>query len=132
MARNTTNKNSADKMIKEIFKKILKEVQLWDWFWSIPLGLITFVLYGYFQEWFFGDPMYSTQWIHKSILAGLILVIANGFIMGFMWFNHRTHFKAYYNYEKDYKDLPTWLKIYSYPFIYFLMLLAYIAIFKAI
>lgn len=127
-ARNTINKNSLSKMIK----KILKQIQLWDWIWSIPIGVTIFVLAGYFNEWFFGSPFYDSQYLHKSILAGIILLIANGFIMGFMWFNHRVHFKHYYNSNLDYKHLPHWLKIYSYPVIYFLELLAYIAIFKAI
>ena len=119
--------------MREKIKSIIRKAQLWDFFWSIPLSFLIFFAYGYISENYFGDPFYSTEWIHRAFLTATILVIANGFIMGFMWFNHRGHFRNYYGkVGLESNNIPSWIKLYTYPFFYFLMLVIFVILFKAI
>jgi RsiW-degrading membrane proteinase PrsW (M82 family) len=122
--------------LKFNFKEIVRRIQLWDFFWSFPLSMLLFYGYGYIQEIAFNDPMYSTEWIHKTMLATVIMILANGFIQLGMWFNFRGIYKYFYSktssIRDDYKQLPIWIKVYTFLFIYFLQFLVFILIFQAI
>lgn len=120
--------------MNQVIKKIYKKLQLLDFIWSVPLSFLFFILYGKFQEWYFHDPFYSTEWFHRSLMVSVIIIGWSGLIMGFMWFHHRKSFKAYYLYKesRDYSNLPAWLRVFAYPIMFFLMLYCFIAVFKAI
>jgi hypothetical protein len=122
--------------LKVSLKSILNRIQLWDFVWSFPLSMLLFYGYGYIQEEAFNDPMYSTEWIHKTMLTTVIMILMNGFIQLGMWFNFRGIYKYFYSktstVRDDYKLLPTWLKVYSFLFIYFLQFLVFVLIFRAI
>lgn len=118
------------------FKKIFKRIQLWDFAWSFPLSMLLFYGYGYIQELAFNDPMYSTEWIHKTMLTTVIMILMNGFIQLGMWFNFRGIYKYFYSSESDirtdFKQMTPWLKVFSFIFIYFLQFLVFVLIFRAI
>jgi hypothetical protein len=115
-------------------KNWIRRIQLWDFVWSFPLSMILFYGYGYLQELAFNDPFYSTEWIHKTMLAAVIMILVNGIIQAGMWFNFRGIYTYFYSKDspirEDYKTLPTWLKTYSFIFIYFLQFLVFVLIFR--
>jgi hypothetical protein len=117
-------------------KNWIKKIQLWDFIWSFPLSMILFYGYGYIQELAFNDPFYSTEWIHKTMLAAVIMILVNGIVQAGMWFNFRGIYKYFYSSKspirEDFKTIPTWLKIYSFLFIYFLQFLVFVLIFREI
>jgi len=117
-------------------KPILRFFKMWDFIWSVPLAFIAFYGYGWIQENIFGDPMYSTEWFHRAILASLIMILFNGVILTGTYFNFKGIFKYFYSKDSsirnDFNNAPVWLKLLYFPFVFFLYLFALILVFRYI
>jgi hypothetical protein len=76
-------------------KKIKFYLQLWDFVWSVPLAIFTFLLFSLFGHLIFGDGFagYDPAFIQAAIYAGLILVIGNGVVWIGIYFNWRKIFR---------------------------------------
>lgn len=117
-------------------KKFLRWLQFWDFVWSVPLAFVGFFVYGIIQENIFGDPMFSTEWFHRAMLACLIMMLFNGIILGGMYFTFRGIYKYFYSdkstIRNEFKTASLWLKLLYFPACFFLYLFALIQIFKVI
>ena len=117
-------------------KQLLRWLKLWDFVWSVPLAFVGFFVYGMVQEEVFGDPMYSTDWFHRAMLASLIMILFNGIILGGMYFTFKGIYKYFYSttstVKEDFKNAPIWLKLSYYPICFFLYLYMLIQVFRVI
>lgn len=117
------------------WKKMLHKIRLYDFTWSIPFSFLAFVLHGIFQEVFFGHPLYSTEWYNRAVLAVSILLLFHGVAFLGINYNFRGIFRYFYTSEEvkqDFKELPKWLKILFFPFLYFFYILILTLIFVLI
>ena len=70
-----------------MIKKLIRNIQLYDGVWSIPLAFIAFFLAGKYSVEYFGDAIISTEYLQYVILASLIMVFAN-FIVFLFYMAH--------------------------------------------
>jgi hypothetical protein len=112
-------------------KRIIRKLQLFDGVWSIPLAFIAFTFFGYLSSAYFGDPLISIEYLQQVLLAALILVFANFVVFLGINFNFRNLQKSFYSKElKQYAgmELNSWQRIKLYLFVYFGLLLSFLAI----
>lgn len=106
-------------------------LQLFDGLWSIPLAFFAFMVFGYLSAKYFGDPLISVEYLQQVLMAAMILVFANFVVFLGINFNFRKLQKDFYS--KDLKiyasmELTSWQKIKLYLFVYFGLLLSFLAI----
>jgi hypothetical protein len=105
-----------------MIKKIIRNIQLYDGVWSIPLAFIAFFFAGKYSYEYFGDAIISTEYLQYVILTGLIMVFANFVVFLGLNFNFRSLQRYFYSKEIKAdikKDLTTWQRVKLYLLVYF-------------
>lgn len=116
-----------------MIKKIKHILALLDSIWSVPLAFLSFMAYGYFGSWFFGDSFgfYDPSFFQAAIYSALILVFFNGVSWGGMWFNFRAVYRYYITKSsEDFSNLAAWQKLLYILFLYcfFMVILTVLAL----
>jgi hypothetical protein len=86
---------------------------------------------GYISMTYFGDPLISVEYLQQVLMAGMILVFANFIVFLGINFNFRALQKEFYSKDLKYNskmELNSWQKIKLYLFVYFGLLLSFLAI----
>lgn len=117
--------------MKTLIKSLRYRLQLFDGLWSIPLAFFAFMMFGYLSARYFGDPLISIEYLQQVLMAAMILVFANFVVFLGINFNFRQLQKDFYSKELKYyagMELNSWQKIKLYLFVYFGLLLSFLAI----
>lgn len=117
--------------MKTLIKSLKYRLQLFDGLWSIPLAFFAFMVFGYLSAKYFGDPLISVEYLQQVLMAAMILVFANFVVFLGINFNFRKLQKDFYSKELKYyagMELNSWQKIKLYLFVYFGLLLSFLAI----
>jgi hypothetical protein len=117
--------------MKTLIKSLRYRLQLFDGLWSIPLAFFAFMVFGYLSARYFGDPLISIEYLQQVLMAAMILVFANFVVFLGINFNFRQLQKDFYSKELKYyagMELNSWQKIKLYLFVYFGLLLSFLAI----
>lgn len=111
-------------------KKIVRFLLLADFIWSVPLAFVSFVAFGIFGEWFFGEGFasYDPSFVQAIVYTALTLVSFNAITLMGLWFNFRTVYNYYINESKeDFKNLRKEYKLGIFLFLYvFIMFLCFV------
>lgn len=111
-------------------KKIIRFLLLADFIWSVPLAFISFVAFGVFGEWFFGEGFasYDPSFVQAIVYTSLTIVSFNAITLMGLWFNFRTVYNYYiYESKKEYKELSPIYKLGILLFLYvFVMSLCFV------
>lgn len=105
-----------------MIKRIIRFLLLADFIWSVPLAFLSFIGFGIFGEWFFGEgfAFYDPSFFHAVIYTALTLITFNAVALTGLWFNFRTVYKYYIGDSKtDYKNLEPKFKIGLFFILYF-------------
>lgn len=111
----------------EKLKKILAFLKEYDFFWSIPIGFISFILYPVFGALIWGDGFssYSPEFFHAAIYAGLVAVLFSSFTQMGIFFNFPKLYEFYLG--EGFDKLEVWQKsiifLLVYAFLYCSLLL---------
>lgn len=114
-----------------MIKRIIKNLQMYDGIWSIPLAFLGFFLAGKYSYEYFGDALISTEYIQVVFMAALILIFANFVVFLGINFNFRYLQRYFYSIElRNHlkSKVSVWRRIKLYLFIYFSFLLLFLFI----
>ena len=109
-------------------KKILRKLQLFDGFWTIPLAFFLFLLAGSYSAEYFGDGLISTEYIQQVILAALVMVFANFVVFLGGFFNFRGLQNYFYSKQakQEIEYSSPWQRIVLYICVYFGLFLCFL------
>ena len=115
-------------------QKVKRFLQYYDWIWSIPLGILAFILYPIAGSIIFRTEdfaFYDPSIFQAAIYTALIMVFQNMVVQMGIQFNHKGSANSYYdNASKNifYKS-SIWSRIKLYCFWYVFYSVEFIVIF---
>ena len=116
----------------KIIKKILSFFREFDFFWSLPLAFIGFIFYPVIGEKIWGEGFtgYSPEFFQAGLYAGLIAILFNSLTQMAIYINFPELYKYYL--KDGFQELPTWIKILSFLFVYCLFYFSLLTIWRVV
>jgi len=98
-----------------MIKKIIRWLTQWDVVWSAPLAFVAFIAFAFIMQPLFGDSFgsYDPAMYQAAIYAVGVMILFNGAIWLWLWFNFREIYRYYLGQAiDDFNSLKPWQKIF--------------------
>lgn len=135
-------------VIMKLLKKAKFLLQLWEGIWSVPIAMLSFLVFGVLLQWVFTNPddpqgtpgFYDPSFLQVAFYATAMQVFINFVVWLGFYFNFRGIWRYYIGYKdeggkvvnnskEDFLNILPWQRIALLLSLYFLLSLEWVVLF---